>query len=129
MWLQMKQLRCFMYVSTAYANAHLGSGITAQEQLYPVRDEQGQALDHAALAHQLLSLPAAQAQKEVRFHPPFPSACVAMVSPHYLDCDASCTQSEMSQDRHLIMLTLRITCSPCLLRYKNKRCAFVKTPM
>ena len=65
MFLQMKQLRCFMYVSTAYANAHLGPGITAEEQLYPVRDEQGQALDHAALAHRLLSLPAAQAQEEV----------------------------------------------------------------
>lgn len=61
----MKQLRCFMYVSTAYANAHLGAGITAQEQLYPVRDEQGQALDHTALSHRLLSLPAAQAQEEV----------------------------------------------------------------
>ena len=66
--LQMKQLRCFMYVSTAYANAHLGSGpqLFVKEQLYPIRDEDGQPLNHAALANHLMSLPPAQAQQEVR---------------------------------------------------------------
>ena len=70
-WLQMTQIRCFMYVSTAYANAHLGPR-SPKEQLYPVIDEQGHSLDHSALARHLLSLPATQAQDEVQDASHFP---------------------------------------------------------
>ncbi|KAA6426693.1 hypothetical protein WJX79_004063 [Trebouxia sp. C0005] len=60
----MQRLRCFMYVSTAYANAHSDLKV-AVEQLYPLQDANGVLLDHAAITQHLLSLCPEQAQLEV----------------------------------------------------------------
>ena len=64
--LQMQKLRCFMYVSTAYSNAHLKRYSTVQEQLYPVREQDGSEVDHAAIVDRLLAMPVEEAQQEVR---------------------------------------------------------------
>lgn len=62
--IQMQRLRCFMYVSTAYASAHSAPKV-AMEQLYPLQDANGVVLDHAAVTQRLLSLSPEQAQIEV----------------------------------------------------------------
>lgn len=64
---QMSKLRCFMYVSTAYSNAHVchGSMITLKEELYSLPDERGMPLDHAAYVKHLLALDPQAAQQEV----------------------------------------------------------------
>ncbi len=62
--LQMQRLRCFMYVSTAYANAHSDLKV-AMERLYPLQDANGVLLDHAAITQHLLSLSPEQAQLRV----------------------------------------------------------------
>ncbi|DBA88637.1 TPA: Fatty acyl-CoA reductase 2, variant 3 [Trebouxia sp. C0005] len=61
-------LRCFMYVSTAYANAHsdlVTGDVATMEQLYPLRNAIGLSLDHASVVELLLGLPPAEAQLEV----------------------------------------------------------------
>lgn len=63
--LQMERLRCFMYVSTAYSNAHLGKNSTVNEQLYHLQEPNGQDVDHVAIVTHLLALPASEAQSEV----------------------------------------------------------------
>lgn len=63
--LQMKNLRCFMYVSTAYSNAHLQKYSTVKEQLYPLQEQDGQEVDHAAIVDRLLAMPVEEAQSEV----------------------------------------------------------------
>ena len=63
--MQMERLRCFMYVSTAYSNAHLGKNSTVHEQLYHLQEPIGQDVDHAAIVKHLLALPANEAQIEV----------------------------------------------------------------
>lgn len=60
---RMQRLRCFMYVSTAYANSHSGIRV-ALEQLYPLHAN-GTPLDHAAVTQYLLSLSPEQALIEV----------------------------------------------------------------
>lgn len=62
---QMKKLRCFMYVSTAYSNAHLKKYSTVHEQLYPLREQDGREVDHAAVVDRLLAMPVEEAQQEV----------------------------------------------------------------
>lgn len=62
---QMKKLRCFMYVSTAYSNAHLKRYSTVHEQLYPLREQDGREVDHAAVVDRLLAMPVEEAQQEV----------------------------------------------------------------
>lgn len=64
-FLQMKKLRCFMYVSTAYSNAHVKKYTTVKEQLYPLREPNGQEVDHAAIVDRLLAMPVEEAQSEV----------------------------------------------------------------
>ena len=61
----MQNLRCFMYVSTAYSNAHLKRYSTVHEQLYPVREQDGSEVDHAAIVNRLLAMPVEEAQQEV----------------------------------------------------------------
>ena len=61
----MKKLRCFMYVSTAYSNAHLKKYSTVKEQLYPLKEQDGQEVDHAAIVERLLAMPIEEAQLEV----------------------------------------------------------------
>ncbi len=63
---QMKKLRCFMYVSTAYSNAHLKKYSTVHEQLYPLREQDGREVDHAAVVDRLLAMPVEEAQQEVK---------------------------------------------------------------
>lgn len=69
MCVQMRKLQCFMYVSTAYALAHSDllnhTEVTTMEQLYPLRDDAGVVLDHAAVVDHLMSLSLTQAQTEV----------------------------------------------------------------
>lgn len=65
--IQMQRLRCFMYVSTAYANSHSGIRV-ALEQLYPLHAN-GTPLDHAAVTQYLLSLSPEQALIEVNLMP------------------------------------------------------------
>ena len=54
-----------MYVSTAYSNAHLKKYSTVKEQLYPLREQGGQEVDHAAIVDRLLAMPVDEAQREV----------------------------------------------------------------
>lgn len=54
-----------MYVSTAYSNAHLKKHSTVKEQLYPLREQDGQEVDHAAIVDRLLAMPVEEAQSEV----------------------------------------------------------------
>ncbi|KAL0029274.1 hypothetical protein WJX79_006937 [Trebouxia sp. C0005] len=63
---KMKKLRCFMYVSTAYSNAHLKKYSTVHEQLYPLREQDGREVDHAAVVDRLLAMPVEEAQQEVQ---------------------------------------------------------------
>ena len=65
--LQMKRLQCFMYVSSAYSNAHLKKTNTVREQLYPLQEPSGQEVDHAAIVKRLLAMPVDEAQVEVCF--------------------------------------------------------------
>jgi hypothetical protein len=62
----MKELRGFVYISTAYVNAHQPSGSRIQEQLYPLLSQDGSPLQHAALAAQLAALKPKAAEKKVR---------------------------------------------------------------
>lgn len=61
----MQRLRCFMYVSTAYANSHSDPKV-AMEQLCPLQDANGVPMDHAAVTEYLLSLSPEQAKIEVK---------------------------------------------------------------
>lgn len=54
-----------MYVSTAYSNAHLKKYSTVKEQLYPLREQDGREVDHAAIVDRLLAMPVDEAQREV----------------------------------------------------------------
>lgn len=54
-----------MYVSTAYSNAHLKKYSTVHEQLYPLREQDGREVDHAAVVDRLLAMPVEEAQQEV----------------------------------------------------------------
>ena len=54
-----------MYVSTAYSNAHLKRYSTVHEQLYPLREQGGSEVDHAAIVDRLLAMPVEEAQSEV----------------------------------------------------------------
>lgn len=64
-FLQMKNLQCFMYVSTAYSNAHVKKYTTVKEQLYPLQEPNGQEVDHAAIVDRLLAMPVEEAQSKV----------------------------------------------------------------
>ena len=54
-----------MYVSTAYSNAHLKKYSTVKEQLYPLQEQDGQEVNHAAIVDRLLAMPVQEAQSEV----------------------------------------------------------------
>ena len=72
---QMEKLRCFMYVSTAYSNAHLKKYSTVHEQLYPLREQDGREVDHAAVVDRLLAMPVEDAQQEVKHLTAGPICC------------------------------------------------------
>ena len=61
----MQKLRCFMYVSTAYSNSHVKRYSLVKEQLYPLKDQQGNVADHKAIVERLLGMPDGEAMQEV----------------------------------------------------------------
>lgn len=69
MLLQMHKLRCFMYVSTAYSNSHVKRYSLVKEQLYPLKDQEGNVANHAAIVERLLGMPDDEAMQEVGSHP------------------------------------------------------------
>ena len=77
---QMKKLRCFMYVSTAYSNAHLKKYSTVHERLYPLREQDGREVDHAAVVDRLLAMPVEEAQQEVSHLTAEPICCTVVLT-------------------------------------------------
>ena len=96
--LQMKRLQCFMYVSSAYFNAHLEKNSTVREQLHPLQEPSGQQADHAAIVERLLAMPVEQAQAEVCFSCP-PSSCIFGSQP--------CLHQLANHSTHLVFLDQR----------------------
>lgn len=70
--MQMHRLRCFMYVSTAYSNSHVERYSLVKEQLYSMKDAQGNVADHKAIVERLLGMPADEAMQEAS---PAPQLC------------------------------------------------------
>ena len=62
----MPNLRAFVYVSTAYVNAHLPRGSHVEERIYPLHHSDGSRVQHAALAAALLALPPGRAARQAR---------------------------------------------------------------
>ena len=62
--MQMHKLRCFMYVSTAYSNSHVKRYSLVKEQLYPLKDAEGNVADHKAIVERLLGMPDDEAMHE-----------------------------------------------------------------
>lgn len=77
---QMPHLRAFVHVSTAYVNGNQPKGSTVPELLLPLLDEQGQAVDHAAMLASLQIMPPAEAASQV-WHSSL-AACVHMSVVH-----------------------------------------------
>lgn len=67
--MQMHKLRCFMYVSTAYSNSHVKKYSLVKEQLYPLKDAEGNVADHKAIVQRLLGMPDDEAMQEVTSPP------------------------------------------------------------
>ncbi|EIE20590.1 hypothetical protein COCSUDRAFT_48572 [Coccomyxa subellipsoidea C-169] len=60
--LQIKGMRGFVHVSTAYVNSNLPRGSHIEERIYPLRRKDGRRLEHAKLALQLAALPPTKAE-------------------------------------------------------------------
>lgn len=54
-----------MYVSTAYSNSHVKRYSLVKEQLYPLKDQEGNVADHKAIVERLLGMPDDEAMQEV----------------------------------------------------------------
>lgn len=67
--LQIKHMRGFVHVSTAYVNSNLPRGGHIEERVYPLRRKDGRRLEHAKLAVQLSALPPAKAEATVSAYP------------------------------------------------------------
>ena len=61
----MPRLKAFVHVSTAYVNGNQPKGSIVPEQLIPLQDEQGQAVDHSALVTSLQLMPREEASMQV----------------------------------------------------------------
>ena len=59
----MKHMRGFVYVSTAFVNANLPAGSHVEERIYPLH---GANLQHSALAAQLAAMKPQEAEKTVK---------------------------------------------------------------
>ncbi len=68
--LQIKGMRGFVHVSTAYVNSNLPRGSHIEERIYPLRRKDGRRLEHAKLALQLAALPPTKAEATVSPIPP-----------------------------------------------------------
>lgn len=66
--LQIKNMRGFVHVSTAYVNSNLPRGSHIEERIYPLRRKDGRRLEHSKLALQLAALPPPKAEHTVRAH-------------------------------------------------------------
>ena len=62
---EMPNLRAFVHVSTAFANAHLPKGAHVEERIYPLRSSDESQLQHAELAAVLAAAPPVRAAKLV----------------------------------------------------------------
>lgn len=67
--LQIKNMRGFVHVSTAYVNSNLPRGSHIEERIYPLRLKDGKRIEHAKLAVKLAALPPAKAEHKVRVWP------------------------------------------------------------
>ena len=61
----MRQLRSFLHVSTAYVNCFLGRQKHVEERQYPIMFN-GKPMNHAAVIEELQSLPPKEAESRVR---------------------------------------------------------------
>ena len=64
---QMRHLRCFLHVSTAYVNVNQPRGSSIDERIYPLKLGQ-QLVDHAELVEDLLSLQPADANVRAQMY-------------------------------------------------------------
>lgn len=62
----MKQLRSFLHVSTAYVNCFLGRQKHVEERQYAIMFN-GKPMSHEAVIAELQALPPAEAERRVRF--------------------------------------------------------------
>lgn len=62
---EMKGLQGFVYISTAYVNAHLPSGSRIEERIYPLQAQDGSTLQHSKVAAQLAAMKPKKAEKTV----------------------------------------------------------------
>ncbi|BDA50523.1 probable fatty acyl-CoA reductase 1 [Coccomyxa sp. Obi] len=60
--LQIKNLRGFVHVSTAYVNSNLPRGSHIEERIYPLYRKDGRRVEHSKLALQLAALPPPKAE-------------------------------------------------------------------
>ena len=63
---EMRQIRSFLHVSTAYVNCHLGRGAHVEEQRYPITLD-GRRMAHAEVAAELAALAPDVAERRVCF--------------------------------------------------------------
>jgi len=62
---EMRQIRSFLHVSTAYVNCHLGRNVHVEERQYPFTVG-GRPVAHAEVIAELAALPADEAERKVR---------------------------------------------------------------
>ena len=74
-------LKAFVHVSTAYVNGNQPKGSIVPEQLIPLQDEQGQAVDHSALVTSLQLMPREEASMQVMLFWPSVSRAPLLGSP------------------------------------------------
>ena len=72
---QMRRIRGFVYVSTAYVNSNLPRGSHIEERIYPLYYSNGNRILHGHLAAQLAALPASKAERLVG------SCCITICLP------------------------------------------------
>ncbi len=62
---EMRQIKSFLHVSTAYVNCHLGRNVHVEERQYPFSVD-GRPVAHADIIAELAALPADDAERRVR---------------------------------------------------------------
>ncbi len=63
---EMKGLRAFVHVSTAFANVHMPAGTCVEERMYTLHTRKGDFVNHKALAARLAAAPPRKAKRKVR---------------------------------------------------------------
>lgn len=61
---EMRQIKSFLHVSTAYVNCHLGRNVHVEERQYPFSVD-GRPVAHADIIAELAALPADDAERRV----------------------------------------------------------------